>query len=160
MAYICTRNFNLVMGGKARPFSMGDSVNDRVFNSFPSTIKAYFISPKDARKSMSGKLNWSEDELNAVIDLYLELFDDVAKTCNDWAVAFRFAALPQFADRGIQGVRFIVGQIKAVDSLYAGVGCTSVSLQLQALLQERDSERFCYTEALTDIDALLAEIRG
>jgi hypothetical protein len=159
-AYVSTNKFTLVTNGKPRIFNIGDSVSPRVYNSLPSAIRAHFISPKEANRANSTKLDWNADELNAVIDLYFELFNEVEGTCNDWAVAFRFAKDERFTYRGIQGVRFIVGQIKAVDTHYAGRGCTSVSQQLLDLLTERDSERFDETRLLEDFDAVLEILRS
>jgi hypothetical protein len=159
-AYISTDKFTHVANGKSRTFNIGDSISASVYSSLNSVVRSHFISLKEANKANSTKLNWSEEELNAVINLYLELFDDAECTCNDWAVAFRFAKDERFAYRGIQGVRFIVGQIKAMDSRYAGKGCTSVSQQLQDLLIERDSERFDESKLLEDFDAILEILRA
>jgi hypothetical protein len=159
-AFIATDKFTLVSNGKRRAFDIGDSINASVYSSMNSVTRAHFISLKEANKANSSKLNWNEEELNAVIDLYLELFNDAEGTCNDWAVAFRFAKDPRFTYRGIQGVRFIVGQIKAMDSHYAGKGCSSVSQQLQDLLIERDSERFDESKLLEDFDAILNILRA
>ncbi len=158
--YICIEPFTLVDNGKRRPFNIGDTVTTRVFNYMNSAVKSHFISPKEANKANSSKLDWNEEELNAVIDLYYEIFNEAEGTCNDWAVAFRFAKDERFTYRGIQGVRFIVGQIKAVDTHYAGRGCTSVSQQLLDLLTDRDSERFDETRLLEDFDAVLEILRG
>jgi hypothetical protein len=159
-AFIATDKFTLVSNGKRRAFDIGDSINANVYRSLNSVTRSHFISLKEANKANSSKLNWNEEELNAVIDLYLELFNDAEGTCNDWAVAFRFAKDQRFTYRGIQGVRFIVGQIKAMDSHYAGKGCSSVSQQLQDLLIERDSERFDESKLLEDFDAILNILRA
>jgi len=158
--FISFERFRLVTNGKPRIFEIGDTVSTNVYRSFNSATKARFISMGEAKKANSTKLNWSAEELIAVIDLYEDLFDEVNGTCNDWAVAFRFAKDVRFANRGIQGVRFIVGQIKSLDSKYAGVGCTSVSQQLQSILQDRDPERYTSEEVHSGIDSLLLSLRG
>jgi len=131
--------------GNVKVLKPGTALSPKDWNKISSdTARAKFNfvvkSPAARRERFTGAhQEWTPDQLRLMIDLYLHNVDPVNQEDNRETISDLF--LVQFPERNPSGVKMLIMQIKAHDSLYDADGLQSSKL-LREMLVEKDPARF------------------
>jgi hypothetical protein len=131
--------------GNVKVLKEGTAISAKDWEKLPSsTARAKFtalIKEAVARRVRSSSViqDWTADQLNLMIQLYIENVDPVNQEDNRELITEAFLA--QFPERNSSGIKMVIMQIKGHDRLYDAVGLQSSQL-LRELLSEMDADRF------------------
>lgn len=159
MKFVAIRNCSYrTLKGKHLSFTAGTEITEAKYNQFPKSFRAYFVT----KRKYNQRQDWSVEEHNHIINLYLKYIDEDGNYDADAIFAEHQDLYP---NRGTSAISMKLNQIRSLDTYVPQIGLVNTSSQLIDLLHSRNPNRF-NGEQSSDVkmhnhlDALLASVRG
>ena len=159
MKFVAIRNCAYrTEGGKFVSFTVGTEITAAKSNALPASMQRHFVT----KRKYNQRQDWSVDEHNHIIDLYLKYIDEDGNYDAE-AIFAEHQAL--YLDRGTNAIGMKLNQIRSLDTHVPQVGLVNTSSQLIDLLYSRNPNRFNGEQSSevkmhNHLDALLASVRG
>jgi hypothetical protein len=159
MKYVSTRNCSYrTEKGRYISYAVGTEVTAAKFSALPTSVRRHFVT----KRKFNQRQDWSVDEHNHIIDIYLNFIDEDGNYDAEAIFAEHQCLYPT---RGTSAISMKLNQIRSLDTYIPQVGLVNTSSQLIDLLHSRNPNRFNGEQSSevkmhNHLDALLASMRG